>query len=156
MAADESSLSEEQIGSLRSTFRELDCAVKDLEGASFEISHKQYPVATHVYANPYFLQFSSVIVARPKGFAFRTRSKLYAFLNHANSNAKLARFALDGDKPNANFGGWLVMASVKFVNGAIGAEWNKEVLNNCLNLWLHDVAEFILLPGPFGLDALKR
>src|SRR5688572_16082211 len=156
MAINESSLSEEEIMALKIVFGGLDCAVKDLEDSSFEISPKQYSVATHVYANPYFLQLSTVLLARPKGFRFRTRVKLHAFLNQANCSAKLAKFTLDGEKPNPNFGAWLVMASVKFVKGTVGGEWDKDALNNCLNLWLQDIAEFMLLPAPFGFETLKR
>ena len=141
---------------LMAAFGELDCSVKGLSDSSFEIARKEYPVATHVYANPYFLQLSSIVIARPKGFPFRTRAKLHAFLNEANSKAKLAKFTLDEEKANPDFRGWEVMASVKFVNGGVGGEWNKDVLKNCLNLWLQDIAEFILLPAPFGFDALKR
>jgi hypothetical protein len=119
-------------------------------------SYIKNPVATHVYATPYFLQLSNVVVARPKGFPFRTRTRLYAFLNRANNNAKVAKFTLDGQKANPDLGGWLVIAGVKFVRGTIGGEWDKEALNNCLNLWLQDIAEFILLPAPFGFDTIMR
>jgi len=153
---DEDSLTEEEMATLKRAFAEADCAVKDLNESSFEISHKEYSVATHVYATPYFLQLSTVMVARPKGFPFRTRAKLYAFLNRANSSAKMARFSVDGESVKTKFGGWLVMASVKFIKGSTGGEWDKDALKNCLLLWLQDIAEFILLPSPFGFDAMKR
>jgi hypothetical protein len=156
MAMDEDSLTEEEMATLKRAFAEADCAVKDLNESCFEISHKEYPVVTHVYATPYFLQLSTVMVARPKGFPFRTRAKLYAFLNRANSSAKMARFSVDGEKVNPDFGGWLVMASVKFIKGTTGGEWDKDALKNCLLLWLQDIAEFILLPSPFGFVAMKR
>src|SRR5262245_33932459 len=119
MATDEGSLTEEEMGALKRAFGELDCVVKDLDDSCFEISRKEYPVVTNVHANQYFLQLSTVMIARPKGFPFRTRNKLYAFLNQANGSAKMAKFTLDGEKANADFGGWLVMASVKFVKGAV-------------------------------------
>jgi len=106
MATDESSLTEEEMEALKRAFIDADCAVQDLNESCFEISHKEYSVATHVYATPYFLQLSVVMVARPKGFPFRTRAKLYEFLNQANSSAKVAKFILDGKKVNPTFGGW--------------------------------------------------
>ena len=156
MATDESSLTEEEMEALKRAFADADCAIKDLNESCFEISHKEYSVATHVFATPYFLQLSTVMVARPKGFPFRTRARLYAFLNQANRSAKVAKFTLDGENVNPTFGGWLVMASVKFIKGSISGEWDKEALKNCLLLWLQDIAEFILLPSPFGFDAMKR
>src|SRR5262245_43055872 len=104
MATDEDSLTEEEMEALKRVFVEADCTVKDLNESCFEISHKEYSVATHVYATSYFLQLSTVMVARPKGFLFRTRAKLYAFLNRANSSAKVAKFTVDGEKVNPDFG----------------------------------------------------
>src|SRR5580765_2543534 len=96
---DKTELNEQEVSTLKAEFQALDCAVTDLDGESFEISPKEYRVATHVYPTPYFLQLSTMIIARPKGFPFRTRAKLYAFLNQANSSAKLVKFILEGDKP---------------------------------------------------------
>src|SRR5437868_3983656 len=127
---EEDSLTEEEMGALKSAFGALDFAVKDLNDSCFEISHEKYPVATHVYANPYFLQLSTVLIARPKGFPFRTRTKLHAFLNQANCSAKLAKFTIEGEKADPTLGGRPVMASVKFVRGTVGGDWDKEALNN--------------------------
>jgi len=156
MTPDETGLNEEEVSALKVEFEALDCVVTDLDEECFEISPKEYCVATHVYATPYFLQLSTMIIARPKGFPFRTRTKLYVFLNRANSSAKLAKFFLEGDKARPEFGGWMIMASVKFVSGNVGADWDRSVLKNCLNLWLQDIAEFVLLPAPFGFEMMKR
>src|SRR5882762_10105920 len=104
---DESGPSGQEMGALKCAFAELDCAVTDLNDESFEISNKQYPIATHVYPTSYFLQFSTVVIARPKGFPFFTRTKLHGFLNQANSSSKVAKFTLEGDKPNSDFRGWM-------------------------------------------------
>jgi hypothetical protein len=156
MTPGETGLSEEEMAALKKVFVELECAVTNLEGDCFEISHAQYPIATHVHPTAYFLQFSTVIIARPKGFPFRTRTRLLAFLNRANSNSKLTKFYLEGNEPKGDFGGWMIMANTRFVRGVIGADWERDALKNCLNLWLQDIAEFVLLPGPFGLESLKR
>jgi hypothetical protein len=109
-----------------------------------------------VYPTSYFLQFSTVVIARPKGFPFLTRTKLHGFLNQANSGAKVAKFTLEGSKPNSDFGGWMIMASARFVRGVTDVEWNPSALNNCLLLWLQDIAEFMLLPAQFGFETMKR
>src|ERR1044071_2485027 len=134
MVPDEAGLSGDEIAALKEAFGGLDCVVTDLEGESFEISHEQYRVATHVYATLYFLQFSTFIIARPKGFPFRTRSRLHAFLNRANTNSKLTRCYVEEDRPNAQFGGWMIMASARFVKGVIAGDWEREALDNCLKL----------------------
>ena len=58
-------LNEQEVSTLKAEFQALDCAVTDLDGESFEISPKEYRVATHVYPTPYFLQLSTMIIARP-------------------------------------------------------------------------------------------
>jgi hypothetical protein len=156
MTPDDTGLDGEQVAALKWAFRELDCAIADLNEASFEISHEEYPIATHVCPTAYFLQFSTVMIARPKGFPFRTRTKLHAFLNRANTNTKVAKFTLEGDKPSSEFGGWMIMASARFVRGVMGGDWDPSALNNCLLLWLQDIAEFMLLPAPFGFVTMKR
>ena len=156
MTPDETGPSGEEVAALKWAFRELDCAVTDLNEESFEISHKEYPIATHVYPTVYFLQFSTVLIARPKGFPLRTRTKLYAFLNQANTSAKVGKFTLEGDKPNSDFGGWMIMASARFVRGVTGSDWDPSALNNCVKLWLQDIAEFMLLPAPFGFVTMNR
>lgn len=77
---DESGPTQQEMGALKCAFAELECAVTDLNDETFEISAKQYPVATHVYSTSYFLQLSTVIIARPKGLFIPPHLKTWSRL----------------------------------------------------------------------------
>jgi hypothetical protein len=96
-----------EVEALKSRFRAVGCAVTDLDGTSFEIVGREFALRTHVFANPYYVQLGTFIFASPQGFLPGRKSKIHEYLSRINSNAKLVKFTLEGDKPDADRGGQL-------------------------------------------------
>ena len=141
---------------LKSRFRAAGCTVTDLDGTSFEIVGSEFPVRTHVSANPYYVQLGTFIFASPHGFLPGRKSKIHAYLSHINRTAKLVKFTLEGEKPEAERGGWPIMASVKLVTGVAGGDYDASALKNLVLLWFQDIAELIASPGDFELHAMMK
>jgi hypothetical protein len=145
-----------KVEALKSRFRAAGCSVTDLEGTSFEIVSSEFPVRTHVFANPYYVQLGTFIFANPGGFLPGRKSKIHDYLSQINRNAKLAKFTLEGDRPDAQRGGWPIMASVKLVTGVAGGDYDAAALKNLLMLWLQDIAELISSPGDCELHTMVK
>jgi hypothetical protein len=56
-----------QIEKLKSRFRAAGCGVTDINSATFEVVSDDFPVRTHVEANPYYFQLGASILAKPSG-----------------------------------------------------------------------------------------
>ena len=141
---------------LKSRFRDAGCTVTDLDGASFEIVGREFALRTHVFANPYYVQLGTFIFATPSGFLPGRKSKIHEYLSRINSNAKLVKFTLEGDKPDADRGGWPVMASVKLVRGVAGGDYDAAALKNLVMLWWQDIAELVASPGDFKQHVMMK
>jgi len=145
-----------ELETLKSRFRAAEYKVTDLDGTSFEIVGSDFPVRTHVFVTPYYLQLGTFIVAAPQGFMPGRKSKVDAFLVAINLRAKLVKFTVDADKLDAERGGWPIFASVKLITGVRGVDYDADALKNMAMLWFQDIAELIASPGRFELHAMMQ
>lgn len=148
--SDELTLSE--IEKLKSRFRSVGHTVRDLKGFAFEIVSDDFPVRTHVYANPYYLQLGTQILAKPKqDFSIE---KIREFLCDINLSASLVKFTMDTDTPDKGTGAWPILASTKLVTGVKGGDYNKSALNNLAMLWLQDIANLMTSASDFEIHPM--
>jgi hypothetical protein len=150
-------LSPEEVEILKERFRAIGCEVTDIGDANFQILGWDYfPLRTHVSVNPYYVELGTFITAIGQGFMPQRISKVHALLNQMNLAAKLAKFTLDADKPDPKAGGWFVMASVRFVTGVAGGDYDPDALKNLVTLWFKDIADLILSDSPFELRTMLQ
>ena len=137
-------LSPKEIKTLKSRFVAAECAVKDLGDSTFEVVSDDFPVRTHIYATPYFLQLATNILAKPKRRVpiERIRELLCAI----NLKASLVKFTMDTDKPEAQTEAWPILASVKLVTGVAGGDYQALAIKHLFMLWLQDIAELMAEP----------
>jgi len=147
-------LSSKQLSRLKSTFRAADCTVTDLEGTNFEIYHADMPLRSHVLVNPYYLQLGTMLAARPMNRRDKKTSAIHAYLSKINKEANLAKFVLNDDKFDSKQGGWSIFASVRFVTGKIGGNYEPAALKNMVTIWFYDLANLMAAPEPFELCAM--
>jgi hypothetical protein len=145
-----------EVETLKSRFRDAGCTVKNIDGTSFEIFGGEFALRTHVFANPFYVQLGTVIFASPHGFLPGRRRKILEYLSRINSNAKLVKFTLEGDRPDPDRGGWHVMASIKFVTGIAGGDYDAAALKNLIMLWWQDIAELVASPGDCELRLMIK
>jgi hypothetical protein len=145
-----------EVETLKSRFRDAGCTVTDLDGTSFEIVGREFALRTHVFANAYYVQLGTFIFASPQGFLPGRRSRILEYLSRINSNAKLVKFTLEGDRPDADRGGWPVMASVKLVTGVAGGDYDAAALKNLVMLWWQDIAELVASPGDCEVRVMMK
>jgi hypothetical protein len=142
-----------EIEKLKSRFRAAGCAVKDLDGSTFEVVDEDFPVRTHVEANPYYLQLGTYILARPRRALRKT--KVQVFLCDINLKAKLVKFTMDAERPDKETAAWPVLASVKLVTGIPGGDYPASAMKNLFLLWLHDIAELMAnAPNDFEIHPM--
>ncbi len=55
-----------EIKKLKSRFRAAGFEVKDLDSSTFEVVDDDFPVRTHVEANPYYVQLSTYVLVKPQ------------------------------------------------------------------------------------------
>jgi len=147
-------LSSKQLAQLKSTFRAADCTVRDLKGTDFEIFHADLPLRSHVLVNPYYLQLGTMLAARPVNRRDKKPSAIHAYLSKINKQANLAKFVLNHEEFDSNQGGWSIFASVRFVTGKIGGNYEPAALKNMILIWFYDLANLMAAPEPFELCAL--
>jgi hypothetical protein len=139
-----------EIEGLKSRFRAAGYTVTGIDDLSFEIVGSDFPLQTHVSVNPYYLQLATFIFAAPQGFLPGRKSRIHEYLSTINTRAKLAKFTLETDRPDAPQGVWPIFASVKFVTGVAGGDYDADALENLVLLWLQDIAE--LVASPLGCE----
>jgi hypothetical protein len=94
----EDALNSAEIEMLKSRFGAAGCAAKNLDDSTFEVVSDEFPVRTHVYANPYYLQLSTQILAKPKSKI--PIEKVRKFLCDINLKASLVKFTMDVITPH--------------------------------------------------------
>ena len=150
-------LSLDEVESLKERFRATGCTVTDIGDMSFEIvGWDTFPLRTHVSVNPYYIELGTFVTAKTQGFLPNRISKVHSFLNDINHAAKLAKFTLDSKKPDPKAGGWFIMASVRFVTGVAGGDYDPDALKNLVTLWFQDIAELIRADSPFELRTMLQ
>ena len=147
-------LSHKQLARLKSTFRAADCTVRDLKGAEFEIFHADMPLRSHVLINPYYLQLGTMLAARPKNRRDKKASAIHAYLSKINKQANLTKFVPNREEFDSKEGGWSIFASVRFVTGKIGGDYEPAALKNMVTIWFYDLANLMAAPESFELCAL--
>jgi len=142
-----------QIKRLKARFRAAGGTVKDLEGSTFEVVDDDFPVRTHVDANPYYIQLGTYILAKPqKAFG---KAKVQEFLCDINLTAKLVKFTMEVDSPDKQPAAWPILASVKLVTGVAGGDYQASAIKNLFLLWLQDIAELMAnAPSSFEIHPM--
>ncbi len=149
-------LSPNQLARLKSTIRAADCTVRDLKGTEFEIFHAEMPLRSHVLVNPYYLQLGTMLAAKPMNRRDKKASAIHAYLSKINRQANLAKFVLNREEFDSKEGGWSIFASVRFVTGKIGGDYQPAALKNMVTIWFYDLANLMAAPEPFELCALLQ
>ena len=142
-------LSPKEIETLKSRFVAAECAVTPLGDSTFEVVSDEFPVRTHVYATPYFLQLATSILAKPVQRVHI--EKVREFLCAANLKSSLVKFTMETDKPDEQTEAWPIIASAKLVTGVIGGDYQASAIKNLFLLWLQDIAELMSEP-PEGFE----
>lgn len=145
-------LSPTKIETLKSRFRSSGCSVKELKESTFEIVSDDFPVRTHVYANPYYLQFSTQILAKPKRAV--PLNKVRKFLCDINLKANFVKFTMETDAPDKQTKAWPILVSVKLVSGTAGGNYEASAISNLVLLWLQDIAELMASAEDFEIHPM--
>jgi hypothetical protein len=142
-----------QMKRLKSRFRAAGCAVKDLNGSTFEVVDDEFPVRTHVEANPYYVQLGTYVLAKPPRAVAKT--KVQELLCDMNLKAKLVKFTMEADGPDQGTAAWPILASVKLVTGVAGGDYHATALKNLFLLFLQDIAELMAnAPATFEMHPM--
>jgi hypothetical protein len=128
--------------------------VSDLQGTNFEIFHAELPLRSHVLVNPYYLQLGTMLTARPMNRRDKKAGAIHAYLSKINQQANLVKFVLNRDEFDTGQGGWSLFASVRFVTGKIGGNYEPAALKNMITLWFYDLANLMAAPEPYEIRAL--
>jgi hypothetical protein len=147
-------LSSKQLARLKTAFRAAGCTVRDLKGSHFEIFHAELPLRSHVVTNPYYLQRGTILTAKPVNRRDKEARAIHAYLSKINKQANLAKFVLNREEFDSNEGGWSIFASVRFVTGKMGGNYEPAALKNLVTIWFYDLAELMSAQEPFELCAM--
>jgi hypothetical protein len=134
-------LKPKEIKRLKSRFREAGVTVRDLDDSTFEVVDDDFPVRTHVSANPFYLQLGTYILAKPRRPV--KKPKVQELLCDINLRAKLVKFTMDVESPEKETAAWPLFASVKLITGVAGGNYQPAAIKNMFLLWLQDIAELM-------------
>jgi hypothetical protein len=151
-----SDVSPEAYQTIKQQFRDIGCRVKDFSETHFEIVHDQFPAATLINPTGYYLEYATILWARPGGFLQRGRSLRDGLLNEANLKTHVAKLTCDAPKIDGNAGGWQLQATARMVTGTVTEEYQTETIKNWTNLWLQDIANIVLIEGSFEIVAIMK
>lgn len=142
-------LSPAVIETLKSRFGAAGCTVKPLKNRTFEAVSEDFPVRKHVYANPFYLQLGTQILAKPRQkFAIE---KVWELLCNINQKASLVKFTMETDRLDNKTQSWPILASAKLVTGVAGGDYPPLAIKNLFMLWLQDIASLMAEP-PDGFE----
>lgn len=141
---------------LRQQFRDIGCRVRDIEDDCFEIVRQTLPVASLVRAHACFIEFNTLIWARPRGIFGKRQSKRDRLLNRLNQVAKVAKITYDFDCLDVGDGGWRLQVSTRFVTGRFEPGYATEAIDHWTTLWLQDIANLILENEDFEVVAVFK
>jgi hypothetical protein len=145
-------LSPAEVKKLKSQFRSAGCSVKDLKDSTFEIIPDEFPVRTHVFANPYYIQLSTQILAKPKRIA--SLHEVRKFICDINLDASFIKFTLDEREQFKQPEAWATIASVKLVTGIAGGDYQATALKNLILLWQQDIANLMVSSKEFEIHPM--
>lgn len=141
---------------IKQRFWDAGCRVTDFDDGYFEIIRQPFPAASLVRANAYFVEFNTLLWARPSGFFGKTRSKRDGLLNQMNQVTKVAKVTCDQQSIDAGAGGWRIQAMARFVTGRVGSDYETETIDHWVNLWLQDIANLVLEDTAFEIIAMLK
>jgi hypothetical protein len=142
------------LSTIRALFAATGCEVVDTGDSGFQITPVDYPVKTLVVVTPFYLELVTVLVVYGEGFRPNASSKLHAFLSAANSRTNLVRFT-DGTPDLGRVEqGWKVAATLRYVTGSEGFNYDSSAIKNLLLLWQQDIATCVAEPGKFKVHAM--
>ena len=152
----ESKLTQREFETLQSRFVEAGCKVSDLDESSFEITRADYPVVTRIYANPFYLEWSTVIEAQASAKHDNDTTQLLDLVNRLNLDSSLAKFVVDMEDQDSGASLYLIIVTTKLISGAATREFMAESLSNFHVLWSQDIANATLSDSTFELAAMLR
>lgn len=141
---------------IKDRFRDAGCRVVDFDDGYFEVVRQPFPAASLVRANPYFVEFNTLVWARPSGFFGRTKSRRDRLLNRMNQVTQVAKVTCDQSSIDTVQGGWRIQAMARFVTGRIESDYETEAIDHWVNLWLQDIANLILDDTGFDIVVMLR
>lgn len=141
---------------IKQRFRDAGCRVTDFDDGYFEVFRQPFPAASLVRANPYFVEFNTMMLARPSGFFGRMRSRRDGLLNRMNQVTKVSKVTCDQSSIGTDEGGWRMQVLARFVTGRIESDYETEVVDRWLDLWLQDIASLILEDAGFEIVAMLK
>lgn len=138
-------------------FERCGYSVRALDGDCFEFRSDAWPIATHVYATPYFLQltsFTHAIPRRPRGQDVVVRDRL---LSELNRSANLVKLTCDDRKISRQLGGWRIRIQAKMIPGIVRSRYTIAAIRGFTALWLSDFAQVVLQKQRFerGVFAIQ-
>lgn len=141
---------------MKKQFRDIGCRVEDFCKTHFEIVHDQFPAATLINPTTYYLEYATVLCARPGGFLKRGRALRDSLLNELNLTTHLAKITCDPRKIDADTRGWHLQAIARMVTGKVTQTYETESIKNWTNLWLQDIANVVLAEVSFEIVAMLK
>jgi len=141
---------------IKQRFRDVGCRVTDFDDGYFEVVRQPFPAASLVRATPYFVEFTTLMWARPSGLFGRMVSKRNSLLNRMNHVTKVAKVTCDQSAIDGDEGGWRIHALARFVTGRIESEYESEAIDHWVTLWLQDLANLILEDTGFEVVAMLK
>ena len=156
MGDGQSQLTRREVETLQSRFIEAGCEVSALDETSFEITLADYPVVTRISANPFYLEWSTVIQASEGEEHPDVRALLLELVNGLNLSTSLAKFVLDLESQVSNSKQHSIIVTAKLMNGQETRQFSSEQLHNFHYLWLQDIANAINYKSTLELEAMLR
>jgi len=141
---------------VKQRFRDVGCRVTDCDDGYFEVARQSFPASFLVRATPYFVEFTTIMLARPRGLFGRMMSKRNTLLNRMNQVTKVAKVTCDQSAIDGNESGWRIHTLARFVTGRIESEYDSELIDHWVNLWLQDLANLILEDTGFEVVAMLK
>jgi hypothetical protein len=156
-SVDDRPLSKAEVRVIMQIFERCGYSVRALDEWCFEFRSNAWPIATHVYATPYFLQltsFSHAIPHRARGEEVTVRDRL---LNKLNRSTNLVKVTCDDQKISQQLGGWRIRIQAKLIPGIVRSRYTIAAIRGFTALWFHEFAQVVLLKhrferGVFGID----
>ncbi|HWA25848.1 MAG TPA: hypothetical protein VG734_09315 [Lacunisphaera sp.] len=147
--ADDEPLSPAELGAIRQAFEAAGYIVTPLNEACFEFRSPTIPAATHVYATPYFLQFTGVSIAVPRSARGRDISVRDRLLNQLNCRLSLVKVTCEEVRISRKLGGWQLQVQARLVPGLVRATFATETIRGFVALWLHERLQLVLAKEEF-------
>ena len=154
---DDRPLTKAEVRAIIQIFERCGYSVRALDRWCFEFRSTSWPIATHVYATPYFLQltsFTHAIPHRVTGEEVMVRDRL---LNELNRSTNLVKLTCDDRKISQQLGGWRIRIQAKLIPGIVRSRYTAAAVRGFTALWFHEFGQVVLIKhrferGVFAID----